>query len=91
MTWNWERPDWPTFTWDRARLEKAEQEFLVGTGIFAGATKHLDSAGREQITIEAITTEAVTTAPASNPPSAASSAWPSTARRWVLLSRASPK
>ena len=30
MRWNWEKPDWPNFAWGRARLEKAEQQFLLG-------------------------------------------------------------
>src|SRR5260370_3507662 len=61
MTWNWQQPDWPNFFWDEARLRKAEQHFLVGTGVFAGTLKHLPESDQEQLTIEAISTEAVTT------------------------------
>ncbi len=61
MTWNWQRPDWPNFSWDKACLRKAEEHFLLGTGRFAGALKHLGSIDREQLTIEAISTEALTT------------------------------
>ena len=61
MMWNWQQPDWPSFSWDRDRLKKAEAVFLVGSGVFAGAMKHLNERDREQLTIEAISTEALTT------------------------------
>ncbi len=61
MTWNWQRPDWPKFTWDQDRLKKAEEVFLVGSGVFEGIVRHLDEADREQLTIETISTEALTT------------------------------
>ncbi len=61
MTWNWQKPDWPNFTWDPPRLRKAEERFLVGGGMFAGTIKHLNETDREQLTIEAISTEALTT------------------------------
>jgi Fic family protein len=61
MTWNWQKPDWPNFTWDAARLRNAEEQFLIGSGRFAGAIKHLDHPDHEQLTIEAMSTEALTT------------------------------
>ena len=61
MTWNWEKPNWPNFAWDRARLEKAEQQFLLGGGVLVGTVKHLPEEDREQLTVEAMSTEAVTT------------------------------
>ncbi len=61
MAWNWQQPDWPTFRWERARLEAAEKQFLVGGGMFVGTVRHLGNEEREQLTIEAMSTEAVTT------------------------------
>jgi len=61
MTWNWQKPDWPNFRWDRARLEAAEKQFLVGGGMFVGTVRHLGKDERDQLTIEAMSTEAVTT------------------------------
>ena len=61
MTWNWQKPDWRNFTWDAARLRKAEEHFLLGSGVFAGTIKHLNQQDQEQLTIEAISTEALTT------------------------------
>jgi len=61
MAWNWQKPDWPNFRWDRARLEAAEEQFLVGGGVFVGTIRHLGNEDRDQLTIEAMSTEAVTT------------------------------
>jgi Fic family protein len=61
MKWNWQQPDWPNFSWDAPRLRKSEEHFLIGTGVFAGAVKHLSTPDREQLTAEAISAEAVTT------------------------------
>jgi len=61
MTWNWQQSDWPNFTWDEARLRKAEEHFLVGTGLFVGTLRHLQQSDQEQLTIESISAEAVTT------------------------------
>ena len=61
MTWNWQKPGWPNFTWGAARLRKAEEQFLLGTGMFAGAIRHLDKPDQEQLTSDAISTEALTT------------------------------
>ena len=61
MTWNWQNPDWPEFTWDASRLGRAEEHFLVGSGRFAGSIKHLNDQDHEQLTIEAISAEALTT------------------------------
>ncbi len=61
MTWNWQQPDWPSFSWDATRLRKAEEHFLVGTVVFAGTLKHLPASDKEQLTVEAISAEAVTT------------------------------
>ena len=61
MTWNWQQPDWPSFIWERSRLEAAEQQFLVGGGVFVGTAKHLGSEELDQLTIESMSTEAVTT------------------------------
>jgi Fic family protein len=61
MTWNWQKPDWPNFRWDRNRLENAERQFLVSGGVYVGAVRHLGKAERDQMMIEAMSTEAMTT------------------------------
>src|SRR5258708_94358 len=61
MTWNWQKSDWPNFTWDAALLRKAEELFLLGSGMFTGTIRHLGEQDQEQLMIEAISTEALTT------------------------------
>lgn len=61
MTWNWQRPDWPSFSWDHARFRKAEERFLVGSSMFACRVKHLGSLDQERLAIEALSTGALTT------------------------------
>src|SRR6202162_5320731 len=61
MTWNWQQTDWPIFTWDRARFEIAERQFLVGGGLLVGTVKHLGSEEQDELAIEAMSSEALTT------------------------------
>jgi Fic family protein len=61
MTWNWQHPDWPNFTWAENRLGKAEERFLVGGGVFLGAAKHLGRDDHDRLTVEAMSEEALTT------------------------------
>lgn len=61
MEWNWQQPDWPRFTWDPARLEKPEQEFLKQSGVFIGTVKHLPAEDRAELIVQSMSTEAVTT------------------------------
>lgn len=59
MLWNWQRPDWPEFTYDSARLRAAEERFLRGAGIVVGSMFHLDGDARQGIAIELISQEMV--------------------------------
>jgi len=61
MTWNWQQSDWPHLIWNQGRLATAENEFLLGSGVFLGAIKHLGNDDRNQLTVEAMSTEALTT------------------------------
>ena len=61
MTWNWQKPVWPGFSWDQTLLRKAEEHFLIGSGMFVGTIRHLGAIDQEQLTIEAISLEALTT------------------------------
>lgn len=61
MTWNWQQPDWPTFTWQPSRLARAEEQFLVGSGRFLGTVNHLAHDDIDQLTVEAMSNEALTT------------------------------
>ena len=59
--WNWQNSDWPNVSWNSASLRKAEEHFLVGTGVFEGVLKHLEPPDRDQLTVESISAEAVKT------------------------------
>jgi Fic family protein len=61
MTWNWQRPEWPDFTWNPDLLQRAEEQFLLGGGMFAGTFAHLGAEDKDQLVIEALSTEALTT------------------------------
>jgi Fic family protein len=52
MLWNWEQPEWPNFSWDRARLAQSEDRFLFGAGVLIGTAKHLSEDDRNQFTVE---------------------------------------
>jgi Fic family protein len=61
MRWNWQQGDWPGFSWNVARLQKAEALFLEGAGIAIGVSKHLDEADRSTLSVELMSHEAMDT------------------------------
>jgi len=61
MMWNWQRPDWPHFKWESARLTQAEEQFLLGAGVAIGTFKHLGEDEHTQLLVELMSGEAVTT------------------------------
>ena len=61
MTWNWQQPDWPQFTYDAAALEPLEHRFLRRSGEFIGAFKHIGPGDRDVLKIELIGDEALKT------------------------------
>src|SRR5438552_7464979 len=61
MTWNWEQPEWPNFSYDSNTLEPLEQQFLRQSGEFVGVCKHMGSDDQETLKIELISEEAVKT------------------------------
>src|SRR5215471_12739227 len=61
MTWNWQQPDWPNFTYDSKALEPLEQKFLQQSGELIGATRHMGVDEQETLKIELISEEAIKT------------------------------
>jgi Fic family protein len=61
MPWNWEDPTWPHFTYDPKALEKLEAEFLLRSGEFIGAFKHVTQGDQVNLRIELISDEALKT------------------------------
>src|SRR5215208_2257618 len=61
MAWNWEQTGWPDLTYDPRALEPLEQRFLLQSGEFVGACKHMGADDHETLRIELISDEAVKT------------------------------
>ena len=61
MVWNWQKADWPNFTYESSSLEALEARFLLGSGLLFGAFKHLNEEEKRQLTIELISNEALKT------------------------------
>src|SRR4051795_6196747 len=61
MTWNWQKPNWPNFTYDSMALTPLEQRFLLQSGEFIGAFKHIGADDQDTLKIELISDEAVKT------------------------------
>jgi Fic family protein len=61
MSWNWEKPDWPNSTYNSTALEPLEKQFLLQSGQFIGAFKHIGADDQDTLKIELISDEAVKT------------------------------
>jgi Fic family protein len=61
MTWNWQQPGWPELTFNPKALAELERKFLLGSGEFIGAFKHIGSEDRDVLKIELISDEALKT------------------------------
>jgi Fic family protein len=61
MTWNWQQPGWPRFTYRQAALEPFERQFLIGAGEAFGVLKHVGRDDQESLKVELISEEAVKT------------------------------
>src|SRR6202451_2057276 len=61
MTWNWQQPGWPNFAFDAGALEPLEKRFLLQSGEFIGAFKHIGADDQDTLKIELISDEAVKT------------------------------
>src|ERR1700722_2462816 len=61
MSSDWEKPDWPNFTYDSTALEPLEKQFLLRSGEFLGAFKHIGADDQDTLKIELISDEAVKT------------------------------
>src|SRR6266478_3283978 len=61
MSWNWKKPDWPNFAYDSTALEQLENRFLLQSGEFIGAFKHIGADDQDTLKIELISDEAVKT------------------------------
>ena len=61
MTWNWQRPGWPHFSYDSTALASLERQFLLNSGEFFGVFKHVGADDRDALKIELLSDEALKT------------------------------
>lgn len=61
MTWNWQQPGWPGFTFDSKALDGLEREFLKASGLLQGEYKHLKNDDKSEWTVSLISEEAYKT------------------------------
>lgn len=61
MTWIWQQPDWPRFTWDASRLAPLEARFLHESGQRVGVWRHLSDSERTLLRVEWLRDEALDT------------------------------
>lgn len=59
--WNWQSKGWPHFQWDRGKLLRAENLFIEGAGVVAGASRHMLSGDQQLLSVELLSTEALDT------------------------------
>lgn len=58
MSWNWEKTDWPEFTFDSSTLTSSEAKFIGNSGMLFGAFAHLDRNGQTALRIDLLREEA---------------------------------
>ncbi|MUO80329.1 DUF4172 domain-containing protein [Agrobacterium vitis] len=61
MQWNWQRPDWPNFSYDIENMALLEQRFLQSSGEVIGAVRHFSDDDSNQLRIELLSDEAIKT------------------------------
>ena len=61
MVWNWQREDWPHFSWRIEAIAPYEDQFLQQAGILQGIYRHVNEEEKRTWIIELITDEAVKT------------------------------
>jgi Fic family protein len=61
MKWNWQQSSWPQFTFEPKALEELEQQFLLRSGEFVGAFRHIGAEDQDVLRIELIGDEALKT------------------------------
>jgi len=61
MRWNWTQPDWPNLRFDSDAVESFERRFLLSSGEFLGAVRHVTGDERDRLRIELLSEEAMRT------------------------------
>lgn len=61
MSWSWEQPQWPNFTYDIKVLEIFETQFLMQSGMCFGAYTHISPQEKALLKVELLSEEALKT------------------------------
>jgi Fic family protein len=61
MDWIWQQPEWPDFTYRTSALDDLERRFLLQSGEFVGAFRHIGADDQDRLRIELIRDEALKT------------------------------
>jgi len=59
--WNWQSRDWPDFTFDPAKLEHLERDFVYQSGLLNGSIKHIAEDDQAILIVELMSDEALKT------------------------------
>ena len=57
MRWNWQRPDWPKFTYNRDLISQKEKQFLLGSGSSFAFLKNVTKEEQNQFIVEILSVE----------------------------------
>jgi len=58
IIWNWQQKDWPNFNYDPEKLKSSEEAFLLNTGVFLGAYKHINENDKTILIVDITSSEA---------------------------------
>jgi Fic family protein len=61
MPWNWERKDWPNFTYAAEALEAGERQFFQNAGVMQGSLKYMDDEQQQGLRVDLLSNEAYKT------------------------------
>lgn len=61
VKWNWQRKDWPDFTYVAEEIRPFEERILTDGGLLFGSLEHLDKSEKDRLSVEIITEEALKT------------------------------
>ena len=59
--WNWQKNNWPIFTYDKSEIEKLERDFSRQSGFSLGIARHLSSEDQDELLVELVSNEALKT------------------------------
>jgi Fic family protein len=61
VTWNWQKKDWPNFSYNIEQLVGLENEFLYQAGLLVGVYSHLNNENKNILMIDLLSDEALKT------------------------------